>query len=247
MYQSRLLKQKILNKLSIKLLVLFLIVTLQACGTKKPEPVLPAEPPSTLSKKYIDTKVQGCIKEKSSYTFNKYHIMREGETLYRISKKYDVSVAKLIELNGIEDHTDIEIGRLIRLPGSAKHAQYDWPLKGRLTSKYGKRGRRLHSGIDISADKGTHIKAVADGLVVESSNKIKGYSNYGRVVEIYHGSGITSLYAHNKKNLVKKGTCVRKGQSVAEVGSSGNATGNHLHLEIRKDGKPVNPLIYLKQ
>ncbi|NIX15118.1 MAG: peptidoglycan DD-metalloendopeptidase family protein, partial [Candidatus Dadabacteria bacterium] len=133
--------------------------------------------------------------------------MRKGETLYRISKKYGVSVAKLIELNSIDDHTDIEIGTLIRIPGTSKYAQYEWPLKGKLTSKYGKRGRRLHSGIDISADKGTHIKAVADGLVVESSNKIKGYSNYGRVVEIYHGSGITSLYAHNKKNLVKKGTC----------------------------------------
>ncbi|NIP39130.1 MAG: LysM peptidoglycan-binding domain-containing M23 family metallopeptidase [Candidatus Dadabacteria bacterium] len=236
-------------KQSVKLLVLFLIIAITggACGTKKPEPVIPAQTPSPLSRKYIDAKVQECIKEKSSYTFNKYHIMKQGETLYRISRKYGVSVGKLIELNNIEDHTDIEIGRLIRIPGSAKHAQYEWPLKGRLTSKYGKRGRRLHSGIDISADKGTHIKAVADGLVVKSSNRIKGYSNYGRVVEIYHGSGITSLYAHNKKNLVKKGTCVRKGQSVAEVGSSGNATGNHLHLEIRKDGNPVNPLIYLKQ
>ena len=57
--------------------------------------------------------------------------------------------------------------------------------------------------------------------------------------------GITWLYAHNNKNLVKAGTCVKKGQIVDEVGSSGNATGNHLHLEIRRHGKPVNPMIYL--
>ena len=234
-------------KQSKKLLLLFLMTAaLQGCSIKKPEPIPPTYTPSELSKNIIDKKVKGCIEEDNNYTFDKFHIMREGETLYRLSKKYNVTVSKLIEINNIKDHTDIDIGTLIRIPQSGYTSGFDWPLNGRLTSKFGRRGRRSHSGIDISADKGTHIKAVADGLVVISSNRLKGYSNYGRVVEIYHGNGMTSLYAHNKKNLIKQGACVKRGQVVAEVGSSGNATGSHLHLEIRKNGKPVNPLIYLE-
>ncbi|NIT14634.1 MAG: peptidoglycan DD-metalloendopeptidase family protein, partial [Candidatus Dadabacteria bacterium] len=123
---------------------------------------------------------------------------------------------------------------------------YEWPVRGLVTSRFGTRGRKFHSGIDISARKGTPIRAIADGFIVQSSNKLEGYGKYGRVVIINHGMGITSLYAHNRKNLVNSGTCIKKGQKVAEVGSSGNATGSHLHLEIRKNGKPVNPLIYLE-
>jgi murein DD-endopeptidase MepM/ murein hydrolase activator NlpD len=218
------------------------IIAIAACSTKEPGIThYPTEFEKTVSQK----KVLECIKEKSSYSYNKFHIMKKGETLYRISKRYNVSIKELIEINNIDDHTDIKIGKIILIPG-AEFSEFQWPVKGLLTSGFGNRGRKLHSGIDISADKGTPIKSIADGLIVNSSNKLKGYRKYGKVVIIDHGMGITSLYAHNKKNLVKAGTCVRKGQIVAEVGSSGNATGNHLHIEIRRHGKPVNPLIYLE-
>ena len=227
----------------IKLLALFLVITIQACSTKKPDPI---QKPSQLSKIELDKKVLECIKEKSTYSYDKFHTMEEGETLYRISKRYNVSIKELIEINDIDDHTDIKIGKIILIPGS-EFSEFKWPVKGTLTSGFGKRGRKLHSGIDISAHKGTPIKSIADGLILNSSDNLKGYRNYGKVVIIDHGMGITTLYAHNKKNLVNTGACVKKGQKVAEVGSSGNATGNHLHLEIRRHGKPINPVIYLER
>ncbi len=226
----------------IKLLAVLLIIILQACSTKEQQTIYD---PSLLSKIELDKKVLECIKEKSSYAYDKFHTMEESETLYRISKRYDVSIKELIEINNIDDHRDINIGKIILIPG-AKFSEFKWPLKRPVTSGFGKRGRKLHSGIDISADKGTHIKSIADGLILNSSSSLKGYRKYGRIVVIDHGMGITSLYAHNNKNLVKAGMCVKKGQIVAEVGSSGNATGNHLHLEIRRYGKPVNPMIYLE-
>ncbi len=103
----------------------------------------------------------------------------------------------------------------------------------------------FHPGIDIPASKGTQVRAVADGLVILSAKNQDGYSGYGRIVIIDHGWGIKTLYAHNKKNLVNTGDCIRAGEVIGEVGSSGNATGSHLHFEIRKDGQPVNPLKYL--
>jgi murein DD-endopeptidase MepM/ murein hydrolase activator NlpD len=82
-------------------------------------------------------------------------------------------------------------------------------------------------------------------LVIASAGNLDGYSGYGKIVIIEHREGIKTIYAHNKKNIVRAGECVRTGEIIAEVGSSGNATGSHLHFEIRKDGKPVNPLKYL--
>lgn len=78
-----------------------------------------------------------------------------------------------------------------------------------------------------------------------SGRSLDGYSRYGKIVIIEHGGGVKTIYAHNKKNLVRAGECVKAGEIIAEVGSSGDATGPHLHFEIRKNGKPVDPLRYL--
>jgi len=217
-----------------------LIIT--ACGSKKP--VKTQRAPIVLDKIEKEDIARRCISFDRTSDKPRYHIMKKGETLYRLSKKYNVTVEQLIKENNIEDYTDIDTGRAVIIPGS-NIISFDWPLNGKITSRFGNRRRKFHSGIDISAPKGTHIRAVADGLVLLSGNKENGYSNYGKVVEVYHGEGITSLYAHNRKNLVEAGSCVKKGQKIAEVGATGNATGNHLHLEIRNNGKPVNPLIYL--
>ena len=103
----------------------------------------------------------------------------------------------------------------------------------------------MHEGIDIAAPKGTPIHAAANGLIVASSSSLKGYSGYGRIIIIDHGKGIRTLYAHNSKNRVKSGSCIRTGEIIGEVGSTGNSTGNHLHFEVRKNGRPVNPSNYL--
>lgn len=158
---------------------------------------------------------------------------------------YNTTVGELIIENGITDHTDIEIGTRIKIPGTVITSGLIWPLPGKISSIYGPRGGRFHWGIDIPAPKGTPIRAAADGLVIVSSINMKGYSGYGRVIVIDHGRGIKTLYAHTSKNDVQAGNCAKAGESIGRVGSTGRSTGNHLHFEIRKNGKAGNPLHYL--
>jgi murein DD-endopeptidase MepM/ murein hydrolase activator NlpD len=98
-----------------------------------------------------------------------------------------------------------------------------------------------HKGVDLSAPKGTDIFAAMDGQVVVSG-QTKGYGKY---VAIDHGNGVVTLYAHCNKNFVLAGEIVRRGQKIAEVGRTGNATGPHVHFELRMDGVPRNPLPFL--
>lgn len=123
-----------------------------------------------------------------------------------------------------------------------------WPVRtGYITSKFGYRyhpikGRRsFHSGVDFAGKRGSPVVAVADGLVTFSGRK----GGYGRMVEIRHLDGLVTRYAHNTKNLVKEGQLIEQGQKIATIGSSGSATGPHVHFEVLKDGKPVNPKRYV--
>jgi hypothetical protein len=119
--------------------------------------------------------------------------------------------------------------------------------KGWVSSVYGRRtdpftGKRsYHHGIDFAGKRGTAIHAVAAG-VVERSEKASGYGN---VVEIRHVDGYTTLYGHNKKNLVEEGDVVSKGQKIALLGNTGRSSGPHVHFEVHKDGKVVNPRRYI--
>ncbi len=100
------------------------------------------------------------------------------------------------------------------------------------------RYRSRHKGVDLTAPTGTAVFAALDGQVV-FSGKHKGYGNY---VLVDHGNGVATLYAHHSLNLVQAGDIVRRGQKIAEVGRTGNATGPHLHFELRVDGVQRNPL-----
>jgi len=117
-----------------------------------------------------------------------------------------------------------------------------WPVKGKLTSRFGRRGSRMHDGIDIGAKSGTPIRAAASGEVVYSDSRLSGY---GRLVIIRHNSKLFTAYAHNERNLVKRGDHVKKGDTIARVGSTGRASGPHLHFEVRQNSTPVDPLAYL--
>ena len=95
-----------------------------------------------------------------------------------------------------------------------------------------------HKGVDLTAPSGASVFAALDGVVVKSG-KHKQYGNY---VIVEHGNGVVTLYAHHRLNLVREGDIVRRGQKIAEVGRTGNATGPHLHFELRIDGLQRNPL-----
>lgn len=118
------------------------------------------------------------------------------------------------------------------------------PVSGTITSRYGVSSRlrkSTHTGLDIAAKTGTPIKVVADGTV--TSAKYSG--SYGNLVKVDHGNGVETWYAHNSKMYVKAGQKVNAGDTIAAVGSTGNSTGPHLHLEIRVNGVHVNPQNYL--
>lgn len=119
---------------------------------------------------------------------------------------------------------------------------YIWPVEGEVLSFFGERSGRVHQGIDICAKKGTKIYAAKTGKVIYSDN---GLGGYGNMIIIEHKNGWSTVYAHNSENLVKKNKQVNRGQVIALVGQTGNATGPHLHFEIRKGKDPVNPLFYL--
>lgn len=116
----------------------------------------------------------------------------------------------------------------------------------RISSPYGMRfhpvlkKNKMHTGIDIAVPTGTPIYAMSEGRVIISTYS----SSYGNMVVIDHGSGISSLYAHNSKLLVGVGQTVKKGQMIAKAGSTGRSTGPHLHFEVRKNGATIDPLPY---
>ncbi|NVK21017.1 MAG: M23 family metallopeptidase [Kangiellaceae bacterium] len=120
--------------------------------------------------------------------------------------------------------------------------------KGWLSSPYGNRAdpftgkRDWHPGIDFAALSGSDVVATAAGVVTTVERK----NGYGTFVEISHGDGYTTRYGHNKTVLVKKGDIVEKGQVIAKVGSTGRSTGPHVHYEITRNGKTLNPYKFLK-
>ena len=115
------------------------------------------------------------------------------------------------------------------------------PVSGTITSRFGQRWGRSHTGLDIGASTGTKIKAAAAGTVTKS-----GYASaYGYLIVISHGNGVETYYAHCSALYAKAGQKVSQGQVIAAVGSTGRSTGPHLHLEIRVNGVAQNPLNYL--
>lgn len=197
------------------------------------------------------------------------HTLRSGENLYRLSKFYGVPVEAIVRRNSIDDVTDLQIGQQLWIPGVKRQPPGDtlatpaarsrapglradkktlaeldlaWPLRGRLSSRFGWRNGRRHEGIDIPAKRGTPVRAAQAGRVIHSG---WGLGDYGRVVIVKHEGHYSTVYAHNDRVKVKKGQFIEKGDIVGTVGTSGNASGPHVHFELRRDRKPLDPLVYL--
>jgi lipoprotein NlpD len=116
--------------------------------------------------------------------------------------------------------------------------QWDWPVKGEVVTSFTKSGRK---GVDISGRRGQSVAAAADGHVVYAGGGLRGY---GQLIIVKHNKRFLSAYAHNSRILVKEGDNVKVGQRIAEMGDTGTDK-IMLHFEIRRDGKPVDPVRYL--
>jgi len=135
----------------------------------------------------------------------------------------------------------------IQAEAPAIQAETGLPVNGVISSKYGMRkhpiygDRRFHRGVDIAAPLGSDIHPIGTGTVIFSGEK----HGYGNMVIIDHGNGMTSQYAHNQINMVKAGDVVDGGTVIGKVGNEGISTGPHLHLEVKQNGRTVNPLTVL--
>ncbi len=146
----------------------------------------------------------------------------------------DVALAKLNEDETVQT-------RLKEQESMVNGVVLNAPISGVITSRFGSRSSGYHNGLDIAASTGTPIGAAAPGTVT-----FAGWQNlYGNLVIISHENGVVTYYAHCSKIYVKKGQTVEKGETIAAVGSTGNSTGPHLHLEIWVDGVRQNPQKYL--
>ena len=127
------------------------------------------------------------------------------------------------------------------------HTPSIWPVKGFITSGFGSRSDpfdgepEYHQGIDISAPYGSPVAAPAAGLIIAAGWR----RGLGQAIEISHGNGLSTVYGHLSKILVKPGQEVKRNQRIGLVGSTGRSTGAHLHYEVHRGGRPVNPKRYL--
>ncbi|WP_051938383.1 M23 family metallopeptidase [Ghiorsea bivora] len=169
-----------------------------------------------------------------------------GQRLYTngsVAKKHTKQVNKLsVKTSKAKAKIKHETTHKTYPKASYSRIKLQWPVKGRLSGKFGPRKNRMHDGIDLAAKAGTHVFAAAAGKVVYADSRLSGYGN---LIIIRHSSDMFTAYAHNQKNLVVAGQQVKAGQHIANVGATGRATGAHLHFEVRRGETAVDPLAYL--
>lgn len=173
-----------------------------------------------------------------------------GESLSGISDRFEINIENIIEANNIKDGDNVEQGRLLLLPGAVPEFCYKdrleqlfiRPVSAPISSYYGKRWGKMHEGVDFSINPGTPIKAAGSGRVIYSG----WVSGYGRTIIIEHQRGLRTLYAHNTVLLADRGEYVYRGEIISKSGNTGNTTGPNLHFEVQVNGRPANPLNYLR-
>ena len=184
------------------------------------------------------------------------HTVKNGENLTTIARQYKTSITNILAHNKLSNSA-LKTGQQVCVPVDKKYyrvmqvtsrkadvsTRMFMPVRGRLSDSYGwrkhpvYRKRLFHAGIDISAPRGSQISAAMPGTVVYAG----WLSGYGKLVVIRHANGLSTRYGHCSTIRVRKGQTVKAGQAVANVGATGVATGNHLHFEVRRNGRTVNP------
>ena len=219
--------------------------------------------------------VVGCASDDLRYQTlganSRSYTVKRGDTLYGIGKRTHLDYRRLAEWNKIRYPYTIKPGQIIRLDGAEKSKSisagssrkyyksspqtveikknqkklkkklklyWQWPIRGVIAKNFSQTGRK---GLDIVGKYGEPVRAAARGKIVYSG---QGLIGYGNLVIVKHSGHYLSAYGNNKRLLVREGDTVRLGQKIAEVGRSA-AKRASLHFEIRKDGKPVNPILYL--
>jgi lipoprotein NlpD len=196
------------------------------------------------------------------------HTVAPGETVYHIAHQYGVTTDRLMAANNLADPRDLRVGQVLVIPGAGfddaamppatasmfalpdpwsvarAERQFAWPVTaGTVSSPFGMRNGAMHDGVDIAAPIGTPVYAADDGTVIFEGH----LHGYGNVVIVQHSGGYVTVYGHNRRNLVSEGSRVARGQQIAEIGTSGRATGPNLHFEVRYNNTAENPLAYLPQ
>jgi len=186
------------------------------------------------------------------------YVVRQGDTLSGVARRFDVALADVAASNGISSPYRLSVGQSLEIPGvqTAKAVPdaapppltgrgFLWPVSGKVIGGVGVTGNgQQRNGINIAARKGAPVVAAEDGIVVYASDGIDGY---GRMVLIRHAEGYITTYAHNAALLVEVGDVVRRGQVIARVGDTGDVSTSQLHFELRRGTKPINPEAVLVQ
>ena len=173
--------------------------------------------------------------------------VRAGETLASICADYDIPLADAMKQNQVVDARTVRAGTMLFLPGARARRSsnyFIWPVRGRLSSTFGTRlhplggGEKFHAGIVVGALSGRPIVAAQDGRVVLAGRN----GSLGLCVILQHQDGYKTVYGHASKLLVKQGMDVKQGEIIALVGRTGQTTGSHLHFEIHRNNRPMDPL-----
>lgn len=175
-----------------------------------------------------------------------YHRVEKGQTLWRISRLYDVDLDEIISANRISDAAQIHTGQLIFIPrrqrkapsyAAASFQDFVWPVKGRIVSNFGDRTKNIiNKGITLRPHQNHDVVASASGSVVFASESLKGY---GKTVIIAHNDGIMTVYALLSRILVRPGDYLQQGTAIAKCENG------VVHFQIRKGHIPQNPYYYL--
>ncbi len=182
-----------------------------------------------------------------------YHVVARGETLWRIARRYGVTMEELVGANQLSDASRIHVGQRVVIPAQGRPVPADsnvgrpegfvWPVEGKVISVFGMRlAGRVNKGIDIQAPPGTEIVASASGRVSFIHENLPGF---GKTIILDHGEGFATVYSYAQEILVRPGDQVHQRQVIAQVGASGRLRTGALHFEVRRNQKPQNPFHYL--
>lgn len=192
-----------------------------------------------------------------------FHWVCPGQGLADIARAYELSLKVVLQANQKKSDSDLHPGEVLYLPGGTYLTRQDFrwlalvsldtqkgflkPTTGRFADGFGYRIHPIthkmafHEGLDLAPGFGARVVASQDGRVLFASLR----NGYGRLIILDHGAGLTSWYAHLDEILVKPNQWVKQGDLIGKVGNTGRVTGPHLHFEVRLNGKPQNPLLYL--